>query len=161
MRVPVLVTAALVVAALTGCGAVTADPGSDPSSSGGFATVPGPPSSTPVPPSGTGAPTPPPVDGSIPPEVEQDPRVVAALEDARGRAGIVPTDVVLAGYTPVTWNDGSVGCPKKGESYIQMTIEGELLLVRADQRLMSYHSANGGEFTYCATPSDGWTVRTG
>lgn len=159
MRTPVVLTTALLVAALTGCGGTTPGSGADPNvPDGGVDTTPGPSSSAPASPSPSVSLPSGPTDGAVPPALLDDPRVKAALADAKGRAGIVPTEVEVSGYTPVTWNDGSLGCPKPGESYTQMTVEGELLVIRADQRLMEYHAAKDGDFTYCATPSDGYTT---
>ena len=170
MRTPVLLTTALLATAvLTACGTTEPDPAASsaspsPSSSAtsSVPTVPTPSPSSPTGPKPSSSPTiPPPVDDQIPPGLTDDPRVQDALADAEGRAGVVATTVVVAGYSKVTWNDGSLGCPTKGESYTQARVPGELLLLRADQRLMSYHSADGGDFEYCATPSDGYSVRAG
>ncbi len=160
MRIPLVAGTVLLVAVLSGCGTAGPDPAGTPTTpADGGATSTGP---APTPPSGTGRPTiPPPGDDSVPPDLESDPRVQAAILDAKGRVGIVAADVVVAGYSPVTWNDGSLGCPQKGRSYTQALVEGELLLLRSDQRVMSYHSGGGGDFTYCAEPSDGYTLRTG
>jgi hypothetical protein len=162
MRVPVFVTTAILAAALAGCGTDSAEPAASTSaspsaSSGTPSTVP----SSPGGPEPSSQPTIPPLaEDDIPMDLDEDPRVQAALADATGRAGVVPTEVLIAGYRKVTWNDGSLGCPVKGESYTQMRVEGELLLLRADQRVMSYHSGNGGAFAYCATPSDGFSPRS-
>ncbi|KRE60635.1 hypothetical protein [Nostocoides sp. Soil756] len=168
MRVPVLVTTILLAAALTACGSDTAD-----SSAGGGTASPSPsdtsaspspatPSGLPSPsgPQPTSRPTiPPPAEDDIPVDLDEDPRVQAALADARGRAGVVPAEVLIAGYREVTWDDGSLGCPVKGRSYTQARVDGELLLLRADQRVLSYHSARGGPFEYCATPSGAFSPR--
>lgn len=169
MRTPALVTALLAAAALSACGTTDPDPASSsasPSASPSASATPGATTTSPTPsPSGpdpSSRPTiPPPVDDQLPPGLEDDPRVQDAVADAEGRAGVVATPVVIAGYSKVTWNDGSLGCPTKGEVYTQALVPGELLLLRADQRLMSYHAADGGDFEYCATPSAGYSVRAG
>jgi hypothetical protein len=66
--------------------------------------------------------------------------------------------VVIAAWSPVTWNDGSLGCPKKGMSYTQALVEGELLLLRTETGLFQYNAKTRGPFAYCATPSAGYTV---
>ncbi|MBM6402197.1 hypothetical protein [Phycicoccus sonneratiae] len=161
MRTRLTVTTALVALALAGCGITTAGSGGGESPSDQPSTVPTSPS-----PSGTAFPstppgTPPPVDDAIPPGLADRPAVKAALEDAAGRAGIVPETVEVAGYSHVTWADGSLGCPQKGMAYTQMTVEGELLRISAGQRVMEYHARLGGPFTYCANPSGGSTVDGG
>ncbi|PKW27578.1 hypothetical protein [Phycicoccus duodecadis] len=159
MRVPVLVTTGLLAAALAGC--------ADPAASGIATASPSPsagtPSTLPSPsgPGPTSQPTiPPPAEDGIPADLDEDPRVQAALADARGRAGVVPTEVLVAGYRTVTWDDGSLGCPVKGQAYTQARVEGEILLLRAGQRVMSYHSGRGGPFAYCATPSGAFSPRS-
>jgi hypothetical protein len=66
--------------------------------------------------------------------------------------------VVIAAWSPVTWSDGSIGCPQKGMSYTQATVPGELLMLRVDSALFQYHARTGGSFAYCANPSAGYTV---
>lgn len=171
MRLPLVVTATLTATLLAACGSATA-PGADTSpsatgSSTGAATPP--PATTPSPdpttsPSGpdpsSGPTVPPPADGEVPAGLADRPEVKAAMQDAAGRAGIVAGDVQIGGYMAVTWADGSLGCPQKGMAYTQMTVEGELLLLRVDQRTMEYHARQGGSFTYCATPSGTYSPRT-
>ncbi|NHA70241.1 hypothetical protein [Phycicoccus flavus] len=155
MCVPVLVTTAVLTAALAGCGPAGPGP-ADPSPDGGSGPTTAPSSTPPAPSSPPATPTDP-----LPRDVSEDPRVQAALEDAEGRVGIVPAEVVVAGFAQVTWDDGSLGCPRPGRAYPQATVDGELLLLRSDQRLMSYHAKDGGPFRYCARPDDGYTVRSG
>ncbi len=164
MRTRLTVTTALVALALAGCGSSTTGSGGATSASDQPSTLPTTPSATPsatstlpsTPPS-----VPPPADDAIPDGLADRPEVKAALADAAGRAGIVPGKVEIAGYSQVTWNDGSLGCPKKGESYTQMTVEGELLRLKVDQRVMEYHGRVGGPFTFCATPNGGFSAATG
>ncbi len=164
MRIRLTVTAALAAAALAGCGSATpeaASSGSPTTSSSSPSPSPSPSTTGSVPGPSDGPTVPPPADDSLPPGLAERPEVKAAVSDAAGRAGIVPGTVVIAGYSPVTWSDGSLGCPKKGMAYTQSTVEGELLLLRVDQRVMEYHARVNGPFSYCATPSGGYTPRAG
>ncbi|GGL33821.1 hypothetical protein [Phycicoccus endophyticus] len=157
MRPRLLVTAALTALVLTGCGTESSGSASSadtsPSPTATATTSPSLPaaSSTPT--------VPPPADSSLPPGLEDRTEVQAAMKDAAGRAGIVPGEVVVAGYEAVTWSDGSLGCPQKGRVYPQHTVDGERLLLRVDQRTLEYHAALGGEFSYCASPSGGYRPR--
>ncbi|MBM6403219.1 hypothetical protein JQN72_03025 [Phycicoccus sp. CSK15P-2] len=168
MRTPVLLATAVLTAALAGCGSETVDPAGStrsPSPSPPVVTdifpSDAPTSAEPPKPDPSGSPTiPPRADDSLPPGLENRPEVRRALEDASGRVGIVPGDVQVAGYQKVMWDDGSLGCPTKGANYTMMQVEGELLLIRADQRVMEYHAGADGDFTYCARPSDGYSPRT-
>ena len=81
--------------------------------------------------------------------------MAAAIADAAERAKVDPAEVVIAAWSPVTLNDGSLGCPKKGMGYTQALVEGELLLLRVDTALFQYHARTGGPFAYCANPLEG------
>ena len=138
----------LVVAALaTACGSTPAGSGAPGST--------GPASTQPAPVPSTGSPTP---SGAIPPDVRDRAPVRAAIEDAAGRQAVAPDDVVIAEFTPVTWNDGSLGCPKKDMSYTQALVEGELLVLRVGAAQLSYHGRVDGPYTFCAEPSAGYSV---
>ena len=41
-----------------------------------------------------------------------------------------------------------------------MTVPGELLVLRIDQRTLEYHAGPDGAFAYCADPSDRFVPRT-
>ena len=75
-----------------------------------------------------------------------------------GGAQVDPEQVLVAAWSPVTWNDGSLGCPQKDMLYTQALVDGELLMLRVEQALFQYHSARGGPFTYCAAPDASYTV---
>jgi len=66
--------------------------------------------------------------------------------------------VVVAAWSPVTWTDGSMGCPKEGMSYTQALVEGELLILRTDTGIFQYHARTDGPFSYCENPSAGYSV---
>jgi hypothetical protein len=95
---------------------------------------------------------------ALPAGLREEPRVVAAIEDTAGREGVEADRVVIAAWSPVTWSDGSLGCPQKGMSYTQATVEGELLILRVALGLFQYHARTGGPYTYCADPSAGYSV---
>jgi len=84
--------------------------------SGGNMTRPG---STPTPPSAS----PSAANADVPPK-----RWAAIISDLTTRG--VPTDsVALVSARSVTWNDGSLGCPKPGQSYTQSLIPGMQVVV--------------------------------
>jgi hypothetical protein len=83
---------------------------------GGNMTNPG---STPTQPSATTSAT----NVDVPPK-----RWAAILSDLTTRG--VPTDsVALVSARSVTWNDGSLGCPKPGQSYTQSLVPGMQVIV--------------------------------
>ena len=61
--------------------------------------------------------------------------------DAAERAGVAPSEVRVISSSTQTWNDGSLGCPKPGEFYIQMLVDGFQVLVQAGDRTFDYHTS--------------------
>ena len=140
MRAPFTVVAVVAVALLTagGCAESSDGPGA-----------------------GTGAPTPSTGGGAtLPDDLRTRPAVAAAIADLAQRQGIDRAQVMIAGWTPVTWNDGSLGCPQEGMGYTQVQVDGQLLVLQVDTALFQYHSRGGGPFAYCANPSKGYTVNS-
>ena len=84
--------------------------------------------------------------------------VAAAITDTATRADVAPAEVVIAAWSPVTWDDGSIGCPQKGRAYTQTLVKGEVLLLRVGTGLFQYHAAGEGPFAYCANPSSAYSV---
>ena len=87
---------------------------------------------------------------SIPPSADVVPgKVPAALiekivADAAAVAKVEPADVVVISTEAVTWNDGSLGCPKPGMSYIQQIIEGYRVIVEAGGERYDYRAGSSG-----------------
>ena len=100
---------------------------------------------------------------SIPPSADVVPgKVPAALvdrivADAAAVAKVEPADVVVVSTESVTWNDGSLGCPKPGVSYIQMIIQGYRVIVEAGGQRYDYRAGSSGEPKRCegSLPSGG------
>ncbi len=115
----------------------TASPGSATGGAGGTASV--------TPSMGSSA--------SLPDDLRARPTVAAAIADLAQRQGVDPAQVVIAAWNPVTWNDGSLGCPQEGMGYTQVQVDGELLVLRVDTALFQYHARGGAPFAYCANPS--------
>jgi len=157
MRTHYRLAVALTVVLMTtsACGSSGDGPSASPAPGSPTPTTPGTPSST-----ASGPASPSPSGGSVtlPDDLRTRPAVAAAIADTARRAGVDPGQVVIAAWSPVTWNDGSLGCPEKGKSYTQALVEGELLLLRTDTELFQYNAKTGGPFAYCATPSAGYTV---
>lgn len=64
-------------------------------------------------------------------------RWAAILGDLSGRG--VPTDTVeLVSAKSVTWNDGSLGCPKPGQAYTQALVDGMQVIVSVAGRQYDY-----------------------
>ncbi|HET9693158.1 MAG TPA: hypothetical protein VFP48_02145 [Steroidobacteraceae bacterium] len=77
------------------------------------------------------------------------PMLEAALDDATRRTSTerAAIDVVFAG--PVTWSDGSLGCPEPGMMYTQALVPGYRIVLRAGAQVLNYHAGRSGEARFC------------
>lgn len=64
-----------------------------------------------------------------------------AMEDLAQRFSIKVDEIKLLEIRAVTWADSSLGCPKKGEVYTQVTQNGFLIRLQAEGRMYFYHNA--------------------
>ena len=142
---------ALVAVVATLVIACTGSAGTSASASAPTTATPSEPGSRPtgpvsIPPSGDVAP------GKVPAALVD--RIVA---DAAAVAKVDPADVVVVSTESVTWNDGSLGCPKPGMSYIQMIIQGYRVIVEAGGQRYDYRAGSSGEPKRCegSLPSGG------
>ena len=153
MRTPYrfAVVLALAVLPLSACG-LSGDGDPSPTPAAPNPTVPA------TTPASTAPPTPSGVASTLPDDLRTRPPVAAAIADAAERANVTPDEVVIAAWSPVTFSNGSLGCPKEGMSYTQALVEGEVLLLRTGSSLFQYTAPTGGPFGYCADPSSDYTV---
>ena len=91
--------------------------------------------STSPPPSQSGSPQPGP-SGSGAASVSPE-RWAAILADLE-RRGAPTGDVTVVSARQVTWNNGALGCPKPGQSYIQSLVRGMQVIVSAGGRQYDY-----------------------
>ncbi|MGI8657981.1 MAG: hypothetical protein ACR2K4_04315 [Candidatus Limnocylindria bacterium] len=71
------------------------------------------------------------------------------LEDLSRRFDRPITDPVVASAESVSWNDGSLGCPKPGQAYTQALVDGFQILVEVDGEQFDYRSAGGDSVRLC------------
>lgn len=76
--------------------------------------------------------------GAVPADVLDDVVTAAAAE-----AGVDPADVTLVSAEPVTWGDGSLGCPQPGMMYTQALVDGYQVVVKAGGEELDYRVGNG------------------
>lgn len=81
--------------------------------------------------------SPAPVTGEAPQDVLD--KVLADLEQ---RLGHKPSQVEVLRSEFVTWNDGSLGCPKPGVYYTQATVDGYWIIIKADGKTYDYRVAS-------------------
>lgn len=70
--------------------------------------------------------------------------VAAARAEAARRFGQAPAAFTLISAEPVTWRDGSLGCPQPGRTYTQALVPGWRVRLQGPNGELDYHaSANG------------------
>ena len=69
--------------------------------------------------------------------------------DASKRAGVPLAEVTLLTLEPVTWADGSLGCPEPGMMYTQALVRGYRIRVDAAGTPMTYHTGATSTFVLC------------
>lgn len=75
-------------------------------------------------------------------------RWAAIISDLSTRG--VPTDAVgLVSARAVTWNDGSLGCPKPGQSYTQSLVPGMQVVVKVGTTEYDYRFGRSDTPTLC------------
>ena len=78
-----------------------------------------------------------------------DQRVTAARADAARRSGLPPAQVQLVKAEPVTWSDGSLGCPRPGMLYTQALVPGYRVQLRVGSEVWNYHGSEQGALVLC------------
>lgn len=127
-----LAAVAAVVVALAGCSGV----GPSPSAS----AVPGPTATA----TGSGATESGDIVIDIPDEILE-----AVVAQVVGETGVSADDVTILRAEPVTWRDGSLGCPQRGVMYIQVLIEGFWVVLQAGEDTYDFRVDNQGNFRLC------------
>ena len=77
----------------------------------------------------------------------------AMRADLLQRLGGDPSRFTLTLAEPVTWPDGSLGCPKPGMMYPQVLVDGFRVVFAADGKEYAYHGDDRGQFFYCENPA--------
>jgi hypothetical protein len=71
------------------------------------------------------------------------------LADAAEVTGVAVTDVAVIDAEPVTWGDGSLGCPEPGVAYAQVLVDGYRLILDAGGRRLDYRIGGPHTFRLC------------
>lgn len=85
----------------------------------------------------------------VPPAVWSS--ILDALASKLGRS-VDADDVELVSAEAMTWNDGSLGCPKPGEMYTQALVDGYHVVVEVDGEEFDYRAPNRGSPRLCESP---------
>lgn len=80
--------------------------------------------------------------------------IAAIVRDLAASLAIPVEEVEVERVQPVTWRDGSLGCPEPGMLYSQMLVDGFHVLLRASGETHDYRVGRGGRFRRCTRPPD-------
>jgi hypothetical protein len=73
----------------------------------------------------------------------------AALQDAAHSTKIVKPKLRIVSAEPVTWSDGSLGCPQEDTMYSQALVPGFRIVIKAGERQLDYHASADGGLVLC------------
>jgi hypothetical protein len=79
--------------------------------------------------------------------------VEQAIQDLAGRLSLPADQIGFIQFEPVTWSDGSLGCPIPGMEYIQVLVEGYRIRLQADGQEYAYHGGGRRGPFLCENPS--------
>lgn len=126
------------VPALVACASASAPASSDGSPSGGRPTAAASPPFATVPPSGV------PVIGEVPADV-----MAKVTADLANRTGVDPATFTVVRAEQVIWPDGSLGCPKPGQVYIQVQTPGYWIVIQANGKTYDFRATQTGAAQLC------------
>ncbi len=102
-------------------------------------------------PSPIDSPTAAPPDGGNMGEMDQA-MIDAVVQQASHDTGVGPDEIAVVTAEPVTWSDGSIGCPEPGMGYTQALVPGYRVVLDVAGEEIHYHAGSDGEFFPCDNP---------
>ncbi len=85
-----------------------------------------------------------PVAGEVPENILKE-----IIADLIQRTGADRGDIQVVRGEAVVWNDGSLGCPKPGEFYIQILVNGYWVILQIEGVEYDYRASDSGHFILC------------
>jgi len=85
-----------------------------------------------------------PVVGEIPEKLLEE-----IIADLVQRSGTSREDIQVVKAEAIVWNDGSLGCPKPGEFYIQILVSGYWIVMQVKGVEYDYRASDNGHFILC------------
>jgi hypothetical protein len=76
----------------------------------------------------------------------------AVRSDLAARSGAAVDDVRVVSARAMRWNDGSMGCPQPGQSYMQVLVDGYQVILEAGGKQYDYRTNARGGFVLCEQP---------
>lgn len=92
------------------------------------------------------------VDPSEVPEALQS-AVATAVDELAADTGADPADVEVVTAEPVTWSDGSKGCPQPDQMYTMALVPGYRIVLAVDGDEVHYHGGDGETPFRCDDPA--------
>lgn len=77
----------------------------------------------------------------------------SSVADLAERLGVEESSVTVVSAEPVTWPDGSLGCPEPDMMYTQALADGTLIILEVDGVTYEYHSGADSDPFYCENPT--------
>ena len=74
---------------------------------------------------------------------------MAIIQDLSRRLGEQVTDPTIVSAEPMTWNDGSLGCPEPGQVYTQALVDGFRVVLEIDGAEFDYRVGSGTDVRLC------------
>lgn len=75
-------------------------------------------------------------------------------EDLATRLGVKVSQIQVLVVEPVTWSDGSLGCPQPDRAYTAALTPGLRALFQHAGKTYQYHASERGQFLYCPNPQE-------
>jgi hypothetical protein len=72
-----------------------------------------------------------------------------AKQDLAKALGVDASTITVQLANPVEWNDSSLGCPKPGQTYLQVITSGYLVKLQANGQTYEYHTDTQGTVVRC------------
>jgi hypothetical protein len=104
-------------------------------------------------PAPTAAPEDSPTDGSDV-EIPQYSDIDDLMENLAAEQGVDVTEVDLIDSGPVTWSDGSLGCPDPDQMYTQALVDGSRVVLAIGGTEYHFHAGPDGDLFYCDHPTN-------
>lgn len=83
------------------------------------------------------------------------PLLEKVLADAAQRTQMPLSKLEITSTEKITWNDGSLGCPRPDRMYTEALVPGYRIRVRSAGQTLDYHAAEAGQFLLCSLPQPG------
>lgn len=79
--------------------------------------------------------------------------VDAALADLSQRLSVPQDQIQVQSFSRVTWSDGSLGCPQRGEMYTQALVDGSRVILAHGGDTYDYHAGSDDQPFLCERPT--------